>query len=61
MSNVRLHSPYCWGVPFSKSSGIIVRDDASRAQLLDELGHQKGGLVSTILNSKGMEYDDVRH
>jgi hypothetical protein len=40
-------------------TGIIVRNDDARDRLLVELGDVPG-LVYTVLDSKGLEFDDVR-
>lgn len=42
---------------FGAEQAILVRDDASKAMLQKRIGEM--ALVLTILESKGMEFDDV--
>ncbi|KAH9016161.1 hypothetical protein EDB85DRAFT_1898307 [Lactarius pseudohatsudake] len=41
----------------SGTPGIIVRDEAARQRLKEDVG--RVGIILTLLNSKGLEYDDV--
>jgi hypothetical protein len=41
------------------SSGILVRDEVARARVQEQTSNQ--ALVLTVADSKGLEFDDVRH
>jgi len=45
-------------IEFGAKQGIIVRDEESKQRLCDEVG-SKIGLVYTVFEAKGLEFDDV--